>query len=322
VRPLRRLRRTPALREAFAETRLAPADLVLPIFVQEGTSEPQPVASMPGVSRLPVKHAVRAAREAYDAGVRAVLLFGVPSRKDPLGLVADARNGVAQDAITAIKDDTPLAVFSDLCLCAYTDHGHCGVLSTDGGIDLPQTLQRYGEIAVAQARAGADVVAPSGRMDGQVRAIRSALDAAGFADVAILSYGAKFASAFYGPFREAAASAPSHGDRRSHQLPPANRREALAQMRADVDEGADAVMVKPALAYLDVVHAARQALDVPIAAYAVSGEYAAFRAAAQNGWLDGPAVAREALTSIKRAGADLVIAYDAIEVALALGETR
>jgi porphobilinogen synthase len=314
----RRLRRLEGLRALVRETRLHPSQLVQPLFVQEGLESRRPVPSMPGVERLSVKEAVREARALEEAGLGGALLFALPARKDARGSAAWDPSGVAAEALAAIKADTGLTVLADLCLCASTDHGHCGPLRPDGDLDEAAALQAYGRVAVAQARAGADLVAPSGMVDGQVRAIRGALDAAGFEQVGILSYAAKYASSFYGPFRDAAASAPRQGDRRGHQLDPANAREALREVALDLEEGADAVMVKPALPCLDIVRAVRDRFDVPIAAYQVSGEYSMLLAAAERGWLDRDAAVLESLTAIRRAGADIVVTYFAKEVAARL----
>jgi porphobilinogen synthase len=319
VRP-RRLRRTPALRRLVAETRLSPADLVLPMFVKEGISAPVPVGSMPGVVQHTRDSLKKAAYDAVEAGVGGLILFGVPGQKDARGSGADDPAGVAQlavaDLVAEVGDATVL--MTDLCLDEYTDHGHCGLLTPAGEVDNDATLERYAAIAVAQATAGSHVVAPSGMMDGQVGAIRAALDGAGFPDVAILAYAAKYASAFYGPFREAAECAPKFGDRAGYQQDPANGAEALREVALDLAEGADAVMVKPAMAYLDVVRRVADAVDVPVAAYQVSGEYAMVEAAAANGWVDRDRVIRETLIGIRRAGADLVLTYWAAEVARSL----
>ena len=314
---LRRLRRTPALRRLTAEARLSVDDLVAPLFVKEGIDAPEPVASMPGVVQHTQESLRKEVRALTDLGVPAVILFGIPARKDPTGSSADAADGVVQQALRSLRDEVgdALVLMADDCLDEYTDHGHCGILTADGTVDNDATLERYGHIAVAQADAGADVVAPSGMMDGQVGAIRAALDTSGHTDTAILAYSAKYASAEYGPFRDAAECAPQFGDRRSYQMEPANAREALDEVALDLAEGADIVMVKPALAYLDVISAVRQAVDVPVAAYHVSGEYSMVKAAAQLGWIDGDAVADEHLTSIKRAGADFVLTYFARELA-------
>jgi porphobilinogen synthase len=313
----RRLRRTPALRRLVAEARLSVDDLVAPLFVKEGIDAPEPVASMPGVVQHTQESLRKEVRALADLGVPAVVLFGVPATKDATGSGADSPDGVVQSALRNLRDEVgdDLALIADDCLDEYTDHGHCGVLRTDGTVDNDATLERYATIAIAQADAGADVVAPSGMMDGQVGAIRAGLDSAGHTEVAILAYSAKYASALYGPFREAAECAPQFGDRRSYQMDPPNIREAIAETALDVDEGADMVMVKPALAYLDVIAAVHQEFDVPVAAYHVSGEYAMLKAAAENGWIDGDAVAREHLLAIKRAGADFVLTYLARELA-------
>jgi porphobilinogen synthase len=319
IRP-RRLRRTPALRRLVAETSLRPSDLLLPMFVKEGIDEPAPIASMPGVVQHTRDSLRKAAVEAVEAGVGGLLLFGIPSVKDARGSAADATDGVLQVALqdlTAELGDSTVLI-SDLCLDEYTDHGHCGLLLDDGSVDNDATLERYASIAVAQAQAGAQVVAPSGMMDGQVRAIRTALDAAGHTDTAILAYSAKYASAFYGPFREAAECAPRSGDRAAYQQDPANADESVREVRLDVAEGADLVMVKPAGSYLDVVRRVADAVDVPVAAYQVSGEYAMVEAAAAQGWIDRERAIFETVTSIRRAGADIVLTYWAVELARTL----
>jgi len=317
----RRLRRTPALRRLVAQTRLSASDLILPLFVKEGISEPVPIASMPGVVQHTRDSLRKAAAEAVAEGVGGLILFGIPTHKDARGSGADDPSGIVQlalrDLVAEVGDATVL--MSDLCLDEYTDHGHCGVIveSSTGEqvIDNDATLLRYASIAVAQATAGSQVVAPSGMMDGQVAAIRAALDSAGFSEVAVLAYSAKYASALYGPFRDAAECAPQFGDRRAYQQDIANSDEALREVALDIAEGADMVMVKPAMAYLDVVRRVRDMVDVPVAAYQVSGEYAMVEAAAANGWLDRDAVILETLTSIRRAGADFVMTYWAAEVA-------
>ncbi len=313
----RRLRRTPALRRLVAETRLSVDDLVAPLFVKDGIREPEPVHSMPGVVQHTQESLRKEVRALAGLGLPAVVLFGVPATKDPEGSQADAYDGVVQVALRNLRDEVgdAITLIADDCLDEYTDHGHCGLLRDDGSVDNDATLDRYASIAVAQAEAGADVVAPSGMMDGQVGAIREALDDDGFTDVAILAYAAKYASALYGPFRDAAECAPSFGDRRAYQMDPPNAREAIAETTLDVDEGADIVMVKPALSYLDVISALRASFDVPVAAYHVSGEYAMLKAASREGWIDGEAVAHEHLVSIKRAGADFVLTYLARETA-------
>jgi porphobilinogen synthase len=315
---LRRLRRTETLRRMVRETRLSRDDLVLPLFVVEGRGVREPVASMPGVHRFSCDRLIEEAKAVVDLGIPAVLLFGVPAAKDARGSGADAADGVVQRAVEAIKGAEPdLCVATDVCLCEYTDHGHCGIV--EGGLVANDpTLERLAAAAVSHARAGADVVAPSDMMDGRVTAIRRALDAAAFEQVAILAYAAKFASAYYGPFRDAAESAPRFGDRRSYQMDPPNAREALREMQLDLEEGADVLMVKPALPYLDVVAEARRRFDAPLAAYQVSGEYAMIHAAAERGWLEGPRAMHEAVLAIKRAGADLILTYAAKELATRL----
>jgi porphobilinogen synthase len=316
-RRLRRLRRTPALRRLVAEHRLGIDDLIAPLFVKEGIDAPEPVPSMPGVVQHTQESLRKEVRELAGLGIPGVILFGVPAHKDATGSQADAADGVVQVALRNLRDEVgdALVLMADNCLDEYTDHGHCGVLRPDGSTDNDVTIERYASIAIAQADAGADVIAPSGMMDGQVGAIRAALDTSGHADATILAYAAKYASALYGPFRDAAECAPQFGDRKHYQMDAANRREALTEVALDLDEGADMVMVKPALAYLDVIADVRDAFDVPVAAYHVSGEYAMVKAAAQLGWIDGPAVAMEHLLAIKRAGADLVLTYFARDVA-------
>ena len=313
----RRLRRTETLRDLVRETTLEPADFVYPLFVVAGEDMPRPVESMPGIEQLSVDRLSEEAREVAALGIKAVLLFGIPATKDPHGLESFADDGVVQQAIRTLKDAHPdIVVVTDVCLCEYTDHGHCGLLDDAGGISNDETLEVLRRIAVSHAEAGADVVAPSGMIDGMVGAIRGALDEEGLQRVAILSYAVKYASAFYGPFREAAEGAPAFGDRRSHQMDPANAREALREAALDVDEGADALMVKPALGYLDVVRSVRERFpELPLAAYNVSGEYAMVKAAAANGWLDERAAVLETLTGIRRAGADLVVTYHAKDAA-------
>jgi porphobilinogen synthase len=320
-RRLRRLRRTPALRRLVAEHRLSVDDLVAPLFVKEGIDGPEPVASMPGVVQHTQESLRKEVRALADLGIPGVILFGVPAHKDARGSQADARDGVVQIALRNLRDEVgdEVVLMVDNCLDEYTDHGHCGILTEAGAVDNDATLERYASIAVAQATAGADVVAPSGMMDGQVGAIREALDASGFDQTSILAYAAKYASALYGPFRDAAECTPRFGDRRGYQMDAANAREAMAEVGLDIDEGADIVMVKPALAYLDVIAEVRATFDVPVAAYHVSGEYAMVKAAAQLGWLDGTAVALEHLLAIKRAGADAILTYFARDVAELLG---
>ena len=314
---LRRLRRTPALRRLVAEHRLSVDDLVAPLFVKEGIDASEPVVSMPGVVQHTQESLRKEVRALADLGIPAVMLFGIPAQKDARGSQADATDGVVQVALRTLREEVgdSLVLMADDCLDEYTDHGHCGLLTGDGEVDNDATLERYASIAVAQASAGADLIAPSGMMDGQVGAIRDALDETGNSDAAILAYAAKYASALYGPFRDAAECAPQFGDRRGYQMDPPNGREALDEAALDVAEGADMLMVKPALPYLDVVRALRDSFDVPVAAYHVSGEYAMLKAAAQNGWIDGDAVASEVLVSMKRAGADFVLTYFARELA-------
>ena len=316
---MRRLRRNETLRGMVRETRLAREDLVQALFVVEGAGRREAVASMPGVNRYSVDQVVLEAKRIADLGIPAVILFGIPAEKDARGSGADHAEGVVQRATRAIAEAVPsLCVITDVCLCEYTSHGHCGLL--DGReVDNDSSLERLASTAVSHARAGASIVAPSDMMDGRVAAIRRALDANGFEQVAILSYAAKYASAFYGPFREAAESAPEFGDRRGYQMDPSNRREALREMRLDLEEGADMLMVKPALAYLDILADARRSFDVPIAAYHVSGEYSMIKAAAERGWIDGDRAMEESLVSIKRAGADLIVTYAAMEMATRLG---
>jgi porphobilinogen synthase len=312
---MRRFRRSEALRSLVRETVLSRDDLILPLFVVEGRGVREPVGSMPGVSRFSVDQLVTEAKAVADLGLPGVILFGIPAAKDARGSGADAPDGIVQRAVEALKRSTPgLVVITDVCLCEYTDHGHCGIVDGEEVQNDP-SVARLAATALSHARAGADVVAPSDMMDGRVGAIRTLLDDHGFESVAILAYAAKFASAYYGPFREAAESTPAFGDRRSYQMDPHNRREALREMRLDLEEGADALMVKPALPYLDVLADARREFDVPLAAYHVSGEYAMVKAAAERGWLDGERAMREALVGIKRAGADFILTYAAKEVA-------
>ncbi len=320
---MRRLRRTAALRRLVAETRLSVDDLIAPVFVREGISEPCPVPSLPGVVQHTVGSAADEAKALVDLGVPAVVLFGIPDHKDAVGSRAWDPNGIVPQAVHAIRDRVgdALVVITDLCLDEYTDHGHCGVLDEAGEVDNDLTIERYGDIAVVQATAGADLVAPSGMMDGQVAAIRSALESSGHSGVGILAYAAKYASALYGPFRDAAdVRIAGGGNRRGYQQDPANVREAVAEVALDVAEGADMVMVKPALAYLDVISAVRASTEVPLAAYHVSGEYAMVKAAAERGWIDGPAVAMEHTVAIKRAGADVILTYFAPDLARALAD--
>jgi porphobilinogen synthase len=321
----RRLRRTPSLRALVRETRLAPTDFVLPLFAMPGEGVRNEVASMPGVFQTSVDELVKDARTAFDVGVRSVILFGLPPTKDALGASGWDDTGPVQRAVRALKDTLPdLVIMTDVCMCEYTDHGHCGALHTrrDGREDVEndETLELLAKEAVSHARAGADVVAPSDMMDGRVGAIREALDANGFSGTSILSYAVKYASAFYGPFRDVADSAPQRGpgDRTTYQMDPSNRREAMREVRLDLEEGADMVMVKPALAYLDIIRDVRDAVDVPVGAYNVSGEYAMVKMGAKAGVIDGERVMMEVLTSIKRAGADLILTYHATEAARVL----
>jgi porphobilinogen synthase len=312
---MRRLRRTETLRRMVRETKLSRDDLVLPLFAVEGSGVREPIGAMPGVFRHSVDTLVTEAKRVRDSGVPAVILFGVPTAKDARGSGADAADGVAARAVDAIKSAEPdLCVMTDVCLCGYTDHGHCGIVA-DGEVQNDPSVERLVATALSHARAGADIVAPSDMMDGRVSAIRTALDEHDFERVAILAYAAKFASAYYGPFREAAESAPRFGDRRSYQMDPPNRREGLREMRLDLEEGADALMVKPALPYLDLLADARREFDVPLAAYQVSGEYAMIKAAGERGWIDADRAMDEALVAIKRAGADWILTYAAVDVA-------
>ena len=313
---MRRLRRSEPLRAMVRETRLAPTDFIYPIFVTHGRGVREPIASMPGQSRLSVDQLAREAAELRSLDVPAILLFGLPAYKDAQGSEAWAAEGIVQRAVRELKDAAPeLVVITDVCLCEYTDHGHCGLLDEHGAVINDATVELLAQTAVSQAEAGADIIAPSDMMDGRVGAIRGSLDSAGFAETALLAYAAKFASAFYGPFRDAADSAPAFGDRRAYQLDPANGREALRAIERDLAEGADMVMVKPALAWLDLVREARGRVDVPLAAYNVSGEYAMVKAAAAQGWLDEERIVLEILTGIRRAGADLILTYHAKDAA-------
>jgi porphobilinogen synthase len=317
----RRLRRTPALRRLVRETRLDPAAFVLPVFVDARLTAPAPIASLAGHQRWPVGRVGEIADRAAEAGVGGLLLFGLPVEKDDRGSAGADPLGPVPLALRALRErGSDLALIADVCLCEYTSHGHCGVLGADGGVDNDATLPLLAAAAVAYAEAGADIIAPSDMMDGRVAAIRAALDRSGRSEVAILSYSAKYASAFYGPFREAADCAPAFGDRSGYQMDPPNAREALAEMRSDLDEGADALMVKPAGPYLDVLSRARERFDVPLAAYQVSGEYAALNAAAERGWIDLRRAALESLVGIARAGADITISYFALEAAAWLRE--
>jgi porphobilinogen synthase len=313
---LRRLRASHALRGLVRETRLDPADFVYPMFVAHGVDRREPIPTMPGIDHLSIAHAVGEAGEAASLGIPAVLLFGLPAAKDEEGSGAWDEEGIVQLATRAIKEAHPeLLVIADLCLCEYTSHGHCGVVRSDGGVDNDATLELLARTAISQARAGADIIAPSDMMDGRVGAIRAALDEDGLTDTPILAYSAKFASVFYGPFREAADSAPAFGDRRGYQMDPANGNEAVREARLDVEEGADILMVKPALPYLDLIRRIKDETALPLAAYNVSGEYAMVKAAAMAGYLDERATVLETLTSIRRAGADIIITYHAKDAA-------
>lgn len=325
VKRPRRLRTTPALRALIRETELNAHDFIYPLFVRHGQGRSE-IGSMPGMYQLSVDEALREAEAAMESGVGAVILFGIPREKDPIGLENFAHDGIVQQAIRAIKKEIPeMVVVTDVCLCEYTDHGHCGILNTgehfqtslpEGYVLNDSTLDVLARVAVSHAECGADIVAPSGMMDGMVGAIRGALDEAGYENLPILSYAVKYASSFYGPFREAAEGAPKFGDRKSHQMDPANVREALREAALDVEEGADMLMVKPALAYLDVIRVVKDAFpELPMTAYNVSGEYAMIKAAAANGWIDESRVTLETLTAMKRAGADLILTYHAVEAA-------
>ena len=311
----RRLRKSEKLRQLIRETTLTAGNLIYPLFVGPGTNVVRPVSSMPGVAQLSVDRAILESREAADLGIPAVILFGIPETKDALGSEASIRDGVVQQTVRAIKDNVPdLLVVTDVCLCEYTDHGHCGLIK-NGAVDNDSTLELLAREALSHAEAGADIVAPSDMMDGRVGAIRQALDGKGFDQIAIMAYAAKYASGFYGPFREAADSTPQFGDRRSYQMDPANTDEALREVELDIQEGADIVMVKPALAYLDVIYRVKEQFGYPVAAYNVSGEYSMIKAAGINGWIDEERVMLEVLLSIRRAGADMILTYFAKELA-------
>ena len=316
---LRRLRINPTIRSLVRETSYSLSDLIYPIFVDENLTKPREIASMPGVIAYPLDMIAEESASIKDLGINAILLFGIPSHKDDQGSGAWLENGIVQKATRSIKEISDITVITDLCLCEYTTHGHCGVLENEI-VDNDPTVDLYAKTAVSQAEAGSDMVAPSGMMDGQVEKMREALDDGGYMNTPIMAYSAKYASAFYGPFREAAESTPSFGDRRTHQMDPANLREEFREMEADLREGADILMVKPAMPYLDVIREARMRYDVPIAAYQVSGEYAMLVAAAQNGWLDRSRAIQESIMSIKRAGADMIITYFAKEVAEGLND--
>ncbi|MEA3359717.1 MAG: porphobilinogen synthase [Thermodesulfobacteriota bacterium] len=314
VRP-RRLRQTPEIRRMVRETILRVDDFIYPIFVMHGKGKREPISSMVGNYRLSVDELLKEAKEVKSLGIPGVILFGLPEVKDQLGSQAYAEDGIVQRAVAAIKENVPgLIVLTDVCLCQYTDHGHCGIIR-DGRIDNDTTLEILSEVALSHARAGADFVAPSDMMDGRVRAIRDRLEKEGYKDTGILSYAVKYSSAFYGPFREAADSTPQFGDRKTYQMDPANKREALKEAAIDVEEGADIIMVKPALPYLDIIHQVKAYTNLPVAAYNVSGEYAMVKAADQKGWIDGESVMMEMLISIKRAGADIILTYFAKEAA-------
>jgi porphobilinogen synthase len=312
---LRRLRQSPTFRSLLQETRLVPAQLIQPFFVCPGTGVERPIAAMPGQAQRSPDRVAAAAEQALERGISWIILFGIPEKKDALGTDAYQSDGIVQVAVRELKRRFPaLGIIGDVCLCEFTDHGHCGIVK-DGQVLNDPTRELLGKTAVSLAAAGADIVAPSAMMDGQVSAIRHALDAAGFADTPILSYAAKFASAFYGPFREAAESAPAFGDRRAYQMPPTNQREAMREIEQDICEGADLIMVKPALAYLDIIRAARERFDAPLVAYNVSGEYSLIKAAAKEGWIDEARIVRETLLAIRRAGADAIITYFAKDYA-------
>ena len=311
----RRLRRNQLIRDLVRETVVHPEDLIYPLFVQEVSNQPEPIQAMPGQSRHTIDSLLKEAEAAAKDGIKAILLFGIPAHKDELGSQAYAENGIVQKAVRALKEEgLGLSIVTDLCLCEYTSHGHCGQINL-GDVDNDPSLELLAKTAVSQAASGADIIAPSDMMDGRIAAIRKALDAEGFSQVAILSYAAKYASAFYGPFREAAGSAPQFGDRQSYQMDPANVREALREVEADIEEGADMVMVKPALSYLDVISKVKQNTQIPVAAYNVSGEYAMIEFAAKAGVIDRDRVIREVLLSIRRAGADLILTYHARDAA-------
>ncbi len=313
---MRRMRASEGLRRMVRETRVLPQDLIYPLFIVAGSGVEEPVGSMPGVTRYSPDRLPQVVREVHNLGISGVLLFGIPEYKDHMGSSAHDDNGPVQQAIKIIKDTTPeLVVITDVCMCEYTSHGHCGYLTDDGRIDNDRSLEMLAQEALSHAKAGCDMVAPSDMMDGRIGYIRNALDQAGFDHIPIMSYAAKYASAFYGPFREAAESAPQSGDRKSYQMDPPNVREALREVELDIAEGADLVMVKPAMAYMDVIRAVRERFDVPLAAYNVSGEYSMIKAAAERGWIDEERIVKEVLTGIKRAGADIIITYFALEYA-------
>ena len=315
----RRMRQNDAFRRMIRETQLSVNDMIMPLFAVEGKGIKNPIPSMPGQFQLSSDHIVKFAQEAYDLGIPAIILFGLPKSKDPLGTQAYAKNGVVQRTVREVKNKVPeLSIITDVCLCAYTDHGHCGIVEGQR-IDNDASLDLLARTAVSHAKAGADMVAPSDMMDGRVTEIRGALDEENLSHIPIMSYAAKYCSAYYGPFREAADSAPQFGDRRTYQMDPANSQEAIRETAMDVEEGADVVMVKPALPYLDIICRIKDEFDLPVAAYNVSGEYAMIKAAEQLGWMDGQRVMMETLTSIKRAGADIILTYFAMEAAKQLG---
>ncbi len=315
----RRLRRTAAIRDLVRETKLSPDDFVQPYFIVHGESVRNPIGSLPGQFQLSIDELIKDAKEACSLGIKVVILFGIPKDKDSVGSETWNDNGIIQNGTKALKDSIPkLLIISDVCFCEYTDHGHCGVITENGELDNDATLLNLQKQVVSHAKAGVDIVAPSGMIDGMVGAIRTALDDKGYTSTPILSYAAKFSSSFYGPFREAVDSSPKFGDRKSYQLDPANRREALREVELDVEEGADIIMVKPALPYLDIIREVKERWDLPVAAYNVSGEYAMIKAAAERGWLDGDAAMLESLISIKRAGADIILTYFAKEAAKAI----
>ena len=318
---MRRLRKDQYMRDLVSETVLRPCDMILPMFFDENIDKDRPVTSMPGVVNHPLKGYDRIGQDILSNGVRSVMVFGNPSKKDAEGSQAYAEDGVSQKAIAGLKENSDLLVIADLCMCEYTDHGHCGIVHGDV-VDNDETLKMYGRIAVSQAQAGADMIAPSGMMDGQVGAIRRALDDAGFTDIPIMAYSAKYCSGFYGPFRDAVSSSFGGGSRSAYQMDCGNRREAMREIQLDIDEGADIIMVKPAMSYLDIIRDARERFDCPIAAYQVSGEYSMIQAVAANGWLDGDRVMMESLLSIKRAGADMIITYFAEKAAKTIGGYR
>ena len=316
----RRLRRNDAIRNLVRETTLTVNDLILPLFVVEGKNVRNPISSMPGNDQLSIDLLIKEVRDAYSLGVQAIILFGIPDHKDATGSDAVNDQGIIQRAVSAVKEAVPeMYVITDVCFCEYTDHGHCGAIK-DGGVDNDTTLQMLSDQVVTHARAGADMVAPSGMMDGMVGAIRKGLDDNNFENIPVMSYAAKYASGFYGPFREAAESTPQFGDRRAYQMDPANTREAMYEVELDINEGADIIMVKPALAYLDIIYKVKSQINLPVAAYNVSGEFSMVKAAAKLGWIDEQKVAMEMLTSIKRAGADLILAYYAKDAARWLNE--